>query len=187
MKPLCPSGACSSTQPARVLAPLIKLFWPLVPRFLELSVAFIKDVAPSPQGFSLKWLGISWASFTIGLLAIVLSFLFSHRACLGRIDEAAQLLLDPKAETPRNPWAQWTDRCNFLCVFFLFLGVATWSAFALENLAWPKEKNDKPTNVDVRLSQEGLRTAESSSSAATANQQTNQSANAPATTNQKVR
>jgi hypothetical protein len=44
------------------------------------SVAFLKDVAPKPQSYSLPWLCVSWSCFTTGLLAVILSFLFSHKA-----------------------------------------------------------------------------------------------------------
>ena len=44
------------------------------------SIAFLKDVAPKPQVYTLKWLGISWGLFSIGLLGALLSFLFSHKA-----------------------------------------------------------------------------------------------------------
>src|SRR5580698_1497419 len=67
------------------------------------SVAFLKDVAPKPLHCTLVWLCISWSCFTIGLLAAILSFLFSHRACLTRIDEGAEKLKNPDAK-PNELW-----------------------------------------------------------------------------------
>jgi hypothetical protein len=49
------------------------------------SIAFLKDIAPKPAPETLKWLGVSWLLFSLGLLAILLSFLFSHRACMFEI------------------------------------------------------------------------------------------------------
>jgi hypothetical protein len=99
------------------------------------SVAFLKDVAPKPQSYTIRWLGISWMCFTVGLLAVILSFLFSHKACLFRIKEGEYLLRNSNAEPLRNRWATLTEWCNYLCVVFLFLGVVAWVVFALENLA----------------------------------------------------
>ena len=99
------------------------------------SVAFLKDVAPKPQSYTIRWLSISWMCFTVGLLAVILSFLFSHKACLFRIEEGEYLLRNPNAEPLRNRWAALTEWCNYLCVVFLFLGVVAWVVFALENLA----------------------------------------------------
>jgi len=50
------------------------------------SIAFLKDVAPHTMLYSLKWLGCSWSLFAIGLLFLMLSFLFSHKACMRGID-----------------------------------------------------------------------------------------------------
>lgn len=99
------------------------------------SVAFLKDVAPKPDPSTILWLGTSWTCFIVGLLAAILSFLFSHEACLFRIEEGEHLLRNPDAEPLRNRWASLTGWCNYLCVAFLFLGVAAWVVFALENLA----------------------------------------------------
>jgi hypothetical protein len=108
------------------------------------SVAFLKDVAPKPLPCSLFWLCISWSCFTLGLLAVILSFLFSHRACMARIDEGAARLNAPPAKsdekssdekTRKDPWGMLTNVCNYSCIGFLFVGVVAWIVFALENLA----------------------------------------------------
>jgi hypothetical protein len=103
------------------------------------SVAFLKDVAPKPQSYSLPWLCVSWFCFTIGLLAVILSFLFSHKACLARIDDGAAQLSNPNAKDT-DRWGTLTNWCNYLCVGFLFFGVVAWVIFALENLAKPGGK-----------------------------------------------
>lgn len=104
------------------------------------SVAFLKEVAPKPQGYTIKWLAISWAGFIFGLLAVALSFLFSHKACLFRIEESEHQLLHPTEPPLTNRWANYTEWCNRLCLALLFGGVVAWSIFALENLANPGGK-----------------------------------------------
>ena len=99
------------------------------------SVAFLKDVAPKPQSHSLSWLGVSWFCFAAGLLAVILAFLFSQRTCIARIEDAEEKFRNPDAEESEDVWGRWTNRCNVLCVGFLFLGVAAWIVFALINLA----------------------------------------------------
>jgi hypothetical protein len=104
------------------------------------SVAFLKDVAPKPQSYTLPWLCISWSCFTIGLLTVTLSFLFSHKACLARIDESAEQLANPNPKPKGDLWGVLTSWCNYLCVGFLFLGVVAWVVFAIENLSKPGGK-----------------------------------------------
>jgi len=98
------------------------------------SIAFIKDVAPHPELCTLKWLAFSWAAFASGLLAVLLSFLFSHKACMCEIDNGRKLLNDPKAKCS-NRWSPAVNICNYACVGLLFFGLAFWSVFAFQNLA----------------------------------------------------
>jgi hypothetical protein len=98
------------------------------------SIAFVKDVAPHPQSYSLKWLAVAWALFSFGLLAVTLSFLFSHKACMFEIDVGFEALTNPKASRKRNPWSTAVDWCNYLSVGLLFAGILCWSVFAFENL-----------------------------------------------------
>jgi hypothetical protein len=81
------------------------------------------------------WLGISWGFFSLGLLAVILSFLFSQKACMFEIDLGAQALKDPNFTRPSNFWSTLNDWCNYLCVGFLFAGLLSWSLFALQNLS----------------------------------------------------
>lgn len=99
------------------------------------SVAFLKDVAPKPQHYMIKWLLTSWLSFTLGLLAVVLSFLFSQRTCFFRIEESEIQLRNPKAKPRKDWWGACTHWCNGLSVALLFFGVIAWIIFAIENLA----------------------------------------------------
>jgi hypothetical protein len=133
------------------------------------SVAFLKDVAPKPQPYTIVWLGASWTCFVVGLLAVILSFLFSHDACMFQIDAGEHLMRHPDAEPLRNRWATVTKWCNYLCVMFLFVGVAAWTVFALENLAAPGGKNDQPPSTAVGCNTKGARPAEGGPTAAPTN------------------
>lgn len=98
------------------------------------SIAFLKDVAPAPAPETLKWLGLSWLLFSLGLLAILLSFLFSHQACMFEIQVGESALGNKDHKRKRNPWSLATSWCNGLCVAFLFIGLLCWSIFAFDNL-----------------------------------------------------
>jgi len=98
------------------------------------SIAFLKDVAPHPARDTLAWLGWAWALFAVGLLLILLSFLFSHRACMFEIECATNRITDPDCETKKNRWSTASDCCNYACIGCLFLGLLSWSVFAFENL-----------------------------------------------------
>ena len=99
------------------------------------SIAFLKDVVSVPAPWTLKWLGISWFAFSFGLLAILLSFLFSHRACLHEIQVGEDALGKPDHKRAKNRWAIATNWCNVLSLSFLFLGILAWSTFAFDNLS----------------------------------------------------
>jgi hypothetical protein len=99
------------------------------------SIAFLKDIAPIPAAETMKWLGASWLLFSLGLLAILLSFVFSHRACMFEIDVGQKALGSCDFKRKRNLWSVATISCNFLCIALLFIGLLCWSRFALKTLA----------------------------------------------------
>jgi hypothetical protein len=92
------------------------------------SIAFLKDIAPTPAPDTLKWLGISWLLFSLGLLAILLSFLSSHRACLFEIETCEKALENKTHRRRKNAWGIATHWCNCLCIVFLFIGLLSWSS-----------------------------------------------------------
>jgi hypothetical protein len=100
------------------------------------SIAFVKDVAPQPVAGTLGWLAGSWALFSIGLLLITLSFLFSQEACDTEIDEGMKRLQNPGHKSPPNEWSVLTKRCNYYCVVAFFLGLLCWSMFAFHNIGY---------------------------------------------------
>lgn len=116
------------------------------------SIAFLKDVAPHPQRFTLKWLAGAWLFFSLGLLAALLSFIWSHRACMRQVEIASATLLRPDEPEPQNKWSTRTDWCNYLCILLLFTGLASWSVFALENLNQGESMADQ---THTRVPQQG--------------------------------
>lgn len=111
------------------------------------SIAFLKDIAPKPLPWTLKWLGASWVFFSFGLLAILLSFLFSHRACMCEIEKGAEALTANASVSKKNPWSIATTWCNFGCIGLLFLGLLCWSVFAFENLSHRDVPVDSKTSA----------------------------------------
>lgn len=99
------------------------------------SIAFLKDVAPTPQAYTLKWLGIAWTLFSFGLLSVMLSFLFSHKACVFDIATGMEELKSRDYQRPKNRFSLITDWCNYVGIGLLFFGLLSWMTFALENLA----------------------------------------------------
>lgn len=115
------------------------------------SIAFLKDVAPKPGLYTLPWLFLSWGLFSIGLLIVMLSFLFSQKACMFEIKMGAEALENPNIKRSKNCWSSVNDWCNFLCVISLFLGLLSWCVFAYQNLASGENTMSKsvpPTQTD---------------------------------------
>ena len=123
------------------------------------SIAFLKDIAPHPAPDTLTWLGAAWLFFSLGLLSILLSFLFSHRACLFEIDCATKEVIISGQPQKKNPWSTITTWCNFLCIVLLFLGLLCWSRFAFdknlgsETTGLPSDTVILPYNMIVGVTQ----------------------------------
>jgi uncharacterized membrane protein len=107
------------------------------------SIAFVKDIAPNPISDTLCWLESSWLLFSFGLLAILLSFLFSHRACMFEIEVGAEALGKKDYNRRRNPWSTATNCCNILCIILLFSGMLCWSIFASDNIRYGDTQMNK--------------------------------------------
>jgi hypothetical protein len=121
------------------------------------SIAFLKDIAPRPVPATLGWLLGSWLLFSFGLLSILLSFLFSHRACMFEIDRGQEALNqyakgEKEFKLRKNRWSIATDCCNVVCVVLLFFGLFSWSIFAYENLS---QGDTQVNKVDVPIEKKG--------------------------------
>lgn len=109
------------------------------------SIAFVKDIAPTPIPDTLRWLEGAWLLFALGLLAILLSFLFSHQACMFEIGACEEALASTGSVGGRkkNPWSITTTCCNYLCIAFLFFGLLCWSKFAIRNISEGEQSMSK--------------------------------------------
>lgn len=107
------------------------------------SIAFVKDIAPRPIPDTLIWLSGSWLLFSLGLLAVLLSFLFSHQACMYEIAVGENVLRNKDYRRKRNPWGIATNCCNVLCIICLFSGLLFWSVFASDNLRYGDTQMNK--------------------------------------------
>ena len=103
------------------------------------SVALLKEAAPHPAQWTLVWLGLSWTAFTVGLLAIMLSFLFSHRACTWSIERTYdELVIGGRPKI--NPWGRATTVLNYVTVGLLFFGISFWGIFVFANMRVSESK-----------------------------------------------
>lgn len=103
------------------------------------SVARLKEAAPHPAQWTLVWLGLSWTAFTVGLLAIMLSFLFSHRACTWSIERTYdELVIGGRPKI--NPWGRATTVLNYVTVGLLFFGISFWGIFVFANMRVSESK-----------------------------------------------
>jgi len=101
------------------------------------SVGYIELIRPSPVNCP-SWLLASWACLFASLLAVLVSFLTSQRACTRQVDITEQVLLSdsrtPTDSVPRNGWAFATAALNMTSFLSLIVGMAFLGMFAIRNL-----------------------------------------------------
>ncbi|TSA17857.1 hypothetical protein D4R75_11960 [bacterium] len=96
------------------------------------TIAFLKDVAPRPFQNTLWLLASSWICFAFSLIVILLSFLFSQKACREQIEIAFAVLVNK--ETKATPWGTATTICNYISIIALVFAVTFWCLFAYWNV-----------------------------------------------------
>jgi hypothetical protein len=96
---------------------------------LALSLAFIRDIAPSPTNTA--WLGAAWIGFAASLLSILVSFLASQAALRREIENIDGTRTDNR---PGGAWSIVTRVCNWLSALLLVGGAAALIVFALYNI-----------------------------------------------------
>jgi hypothetical protein len=89
------------------------------------SIAFLKDVVPTPFLNTLWLLGYSWFFFSVAIVLILFGFLASQNACNAQIDITYSELMNEKKKT--NYWTIITTFCNYaslvvLMTAFVFSG-----------------------------------------------------------------
>lgn len=96
---------------------------------LGLSIVFVHDLAPHPDGVPI--LAVAWALFAASLLAILVSFLFSQGALrreITALDEGKVL------STPGGIPGRVTFCLNIAGAITLILGIASLVTFAIINV-----------------------------------------------------
>lgn len=102
---------------------------------LALSITFINYIAPTPKPSSICLLIIAWTFFGISILSTLISFLTSQAACRRQRE-----ILDDKSTSGKNLAAVWTNRLNYVSIFFFIVGVFFLIIFCAINLPKGGEK-----------------------------------------------
>jgi magnesium-transporting ATPase (P-type) len=127
---------------------------------LALSITFLKDIAPNPLSETWKYLGVSWACFVLGILAVLLSFLTSQSACRKQRDFLDKLYQDGSASVAdkKNWWSSWTHWLNWVSYALVFFAVVFFTFFSWLNLGkgGHETMTDKPQNQQVQVRTEPI-------------------------------
>lgn len=120
---------------------------------LALSVTFLKDIAPHPSPETLKYLGLSWTCFVLGILAILLSFQTSQSACRKQRDFLDSLYKNgSESDADENWWSSWTNRLNWVSYVLVFFAVVFFTFFSWLNLGKGDQQimTDRPVNQQIQ-------------------------------------
>ena len=120
---------------------------------LALSVTFLKDIAPHPLPETLKFLGLSWICFVIGILTILLSFQTSQSACRKQrdfLDNRYRSGSDSQEE--KNLWASGTNWLNWASYVLVFLAVVFFTFFSWLNIVKGDQEimTGRPVNQQIQ-------------------------------------
>lgn len=100
---------------------------------LGLSMTFVERFAPAPQ--STWFLGASWVSFVLALLAVLVSYEVGQAAYREEQDILQQAMDgNHKALDAEPRYTRWTARTNRLAIGFLVLGLLALARFVYINL-----------------------------------------------------
>lgn len=111
-----------------------------------LSLAFVKQIAPTVQPRTIILLITSWVLFAISILVTLISFLTSQSACRRQI-EILESKLSKKDDHTNTP-AKWTDVLNITSIIMFVIGVVFLSTFAISNLREGAMSDKKTTKED---------------------------------------
>jgi len=100
---------------------------------LGISIAFLKDIVPTPQPETKIFIIIAWGTFAVSLGAILLSYLMSMRAIRVAIKRVDDGVIYKKGENSCASALTWI--CNILGALGFFLGVIFFLLFATANFA----------------------------------------------------
>lgn len=107
---------------------------------LGLSLAFIRQISPEPQSWSIPVLAIAWAGFCLSILSTLISFLTSQQACSRQLQILEARYVPEEGEASlkeannKNTPATWTRWFNYLSIVFFVVGVVLLAVFSIFNL-----------------------------------------------------
>jgi len=105
---------------------------------LGLSITFIKQLAPNPLPKTLPYLYFSWGLFTLALLIVLMSLLFSQHAFHRQSKAMDKAYADQQdARSHHNIWVDATDWANWLSIIFFTAGVVCLMVFSSSNPPQP--------------------------------------------------
>jgi len=102
-----------------------------------LSLAFIRQIAPTIRDGSQFLLICSWACFSLSILSTLISFLTSQSACSRQRDILESEYFNHNNErnkNTKNKPAFWTKRLNVVSIATFILGVMFLAIFSMINL-----------------------------------------------------
>ena len=99
-----------------------------------LSLAFIRQIAPTIKVGSQFLLTCSWACFSLSILSTLVSFLTSQSACSKQRDILESEYFNHNNKSEKNKAAVWTKRLNIVSIVTFILGVTFLAIFSIINL-----------------------------------------------------
>lgn len=99
------------------------------------SIAFIKDIVPNPLSNTLWLLGCSWVLFSLSIIIILLSFIFSQNACKAQIDLSYEEIMSEIIT--RNIWSTITRISNYSSIILIAAALFFLGGFVYWNLIYP--------------------------------------------------
>ncbi len=96
------------------------------------TIAFLKDIVPTPFE-NTKWLiHFSWGLFALSILLILISFLTSQKACLKQIENTFEIIINKKKDM-QNTWGNVTTILNYASIIVLITAYFIWGLFVFLN------------------------------------------------------
>lgn len=96
------------------------------------TIAFLKDIVPTPFE-NTKWLiHFSWGLIALSILLILISFLTSQKACLKQIENTFEIIINKKKDM-QNTWGNVTTILNYASIIVLITAYFIWGLFVFLN------------------------------------------------------
>jgi hypothetical protein len=104
---------------------------------LGISIAFVRDLAPSPHPATKVWLGSAWVFLGVSLLSTLISLLTSQYALRRSITQVDAMIRKDETATRERPGGRLgavTRTLNICSALALVVGIFFLAKFALANI-----------------------------------------------------